>query len=125
MKRDYKSGVIDTAIQKARNISRPDALKKVVRVQDSQRPVFTVSFDPRLPSISKIVNRHWRTMRQDPYLAQVFPQPPLIAYKRPANIKDKMIRAKVPDPTPARPRRVDSLQTASQYKRQNNKSQSS
>ena len=63
LKRDYKSGVIDTAIQKARNISRPDALKKVVRVQDSQRPVFTVSFDPRLPSISKIVNRHWRTMR--------------------------------------------------------------
>ena len=78
--RDYKSGVINNAIQKARKISRPEALKKVVKIQNSQRPVFTVSFDPRLPSISKIVNRHWRTMRQDPYLAQVFPQPPLIAY---------------------------------------------
>ena len=45
-------------------------------------------------------------MRQDPYLAQVFPQPPLVAYKRPANIKDKIVRAKVPDPTPTRPKRV-------------------
>ena len=55
LNRDYKSGIIDNAIQKARKISRPEALKKVVKVQDSQRPVFTVSFDPRLPSISKIV----------------------------------------------------------------------
>ena len=42
---------------------------------------------------------------EDPYLAEVFPVPPLIAYKRPQNIKDKIIRAKVPDPVPARPRR--------------------
>ena len=45
-------------------------------------------------------------MRQDPYLAQVFPQPPLVAYKRPANIKDRLIRAKIPEPTPPRPRRT-------------------
>ena len=35
-----------------------------------------------------------------------FPQPPLIAYKRPANIKDEIVRAKVPDPTPSRPKRA-------------------
>ena len=60
----------------------------------------------RLPSISKIVSRHWRTMRQDPYLAKVFPQPPLVAYKRPANLKVKLVRAKVPYPAPTRSRRV-------------------
>ena len=104
--RDYKGGVINNAIEKARQIPRTEALKKVVRGKDSQRPVFVISFDPRLPSITNIVSRHWRTMRQDPYLAQVFPQPPLVAYKRPANIRDKLIRAKVPDPTPVRPRRI-------------------
>ena len=45
-------------------------------------------------------------MRQDPYLAQVFPQPPLVAYKRPDNLKNRLIRAKIPDPTPPRPRRT-------------------
>ena len=39
-------------------------------------------------------------------LAMVFPLPPLVAYKRPPNIKDKLIRAKVPDTLPARPRRI-------------------
>ena len=45
-------------------------------------------------------------MQQDPYMAEVFPQPPLVAYKRPPNIKDRLIRAKIPDPSPARPKRI-------------------
>jgi hypothetical protein len=32
----------------------------------------------------------------DPYLNEVFPQPPLIAYKRQKNIRDYLVRAKVP-----------------------------
>ena len=98
--------MINAAIQKARKISRSEALKKVVKVKESQRPVFVIAFDPRLPSISQIVSRHWRTMRQDPYLAQVFPQPPLVAYKRPANLRDKLIRAKVPELPPPRIKRI-------------------
>ena len=38
----------------------------------------------------------------DPHLKEVFPLPPLVAYKRPPNIKDKVIRAKVPPETPKR-----------------------
>ena len=45
-------------------------------------------------------------MVKDPYLADVFKEPPLIAYKRAQNIKDKIIRAKVPPLAPLRPRRV-------------------
>ena len=36
---------------------------------------------------------------QDNYLKNVFPSPPLIAYKRQQNIKDKIIRAKVANKT--------------------------
>ena len=104
--RDYKPGIIQTAIQRARSIPRSEALKKVERQKHSQRPVFVIGYDPRLPSINQIINRHWRTMQQDPYMAEVFPQPPLVAYKRPPNIKDRLIRAKVPDPSPARPKRI-------------------
>ena len=45
-------------------------------------------------------------MHQEPYLADVFPLPPLVAYRRPPNIRYKLIRAKVPDPLPERPRRI-------------------
>ena len=42
-------------------------------------------------------------MTTDPHLKEVFPLPPLVAYKRPPNIKEKLIRAKVPPLAPNRP----------------------
>ena len=44
-------------------------------------------------------------MIQDPRLKEVFPVPPLVAYKRPKNIRDKMIRSKVPPLPSSRPKR--------------------
>ena len=44
-------------------------------------------------------------MVQDPRLKDVFPEPPLVAYKRPNNIKDKLVRSKVPPSNSGRPRR--------------------
>ena len=105
LSRDYKSGMIDSAIERARNIPRSEAVKRVSKEKTSERPVFVIHFDPRLPSIPAIVKKHWRTMVQDPRLQEVFPAPPLVAYKRPQNIKDKIIRSKVPPQRGARPKR--------------------
>ena len=105
IERDYKPGIIDAAIDRARQISRNDALKKVQDNKKNKRPVFVITHDPRLPSISGIVQKHWRTMVTDPHLKEVFPEPPLIAYKRPQNVREKIIRAKVPPMAPSRPKR--------------------
>ena len=64
--RDYKPNIIKTAIDRARNIPRDDALQKVVRKSDSRRQVFVLTYDPRLPSANQIVKKHWRVMVQDP-----------------------------------------------------------
>ena len=45
-------------------------------------------------------------MTQDPRLQEIFPVPPLVAYKRPKNIKDKLIRSKVPQQSTSRPARL-------------------
>ena len=103
--RDYRPGIIDAAITRAKAIPRSDALKRVIRSKNTKRPVFVVKFDRRLPSVTQITRRHWRTMVQDPYLATVFPEPPLIAYTRPQTIKDKLIRARLP-PINSRPKRI-------------------
>ena len=103
--RDYKTGLIDAAIDKARKVSRSEALKRVKKSSTTQRPVFAITYDPRLPSIAGIMSKHWRTMTKDPHLAETFPQPPLVAYRRPKNIRDKLIRSKVPAPAPVRPKR--------------------
>ena len=67
--REYSPGIIDSAIAKAKAIPRQEALRRVTGQQITNRPVFVVSFDPRLPSIPNIPRKHWRSMvGQEPYL---------------------------------------------------------
>ena len=100
--RDYPENLIDSAIEKARKIPRKVALLKVRNKKSQNRPVFALKYDPRLPSISTIGAKHWREMIcQDQYLKKVFPQPPLTAYRRQNNIRDILVKAKVP-PAPSR-----------------------
>ena len=55
-----------------------------------------MEYHPALPSLSKILKKHWRVMTEDPHLAEAFPLPPMVSYRRPPNIKDKLVRSKIP-----------------------------
>ena len=71
--RDYKKNLINSAIEKALKIPRSEAIKKVIRDSKGDRVVFSIRYDPRLPSITKIVRKHHRTMiEDDPRLKGVF-----------------------------------------------------
>ena len=99
LQREYTSGVINTAIAKARAIPRQVALRQVLRQAINTRPVFVALYDPRLPSIPNITSRHWRSMVSEcNYLKEVFPEPPLVSYKRQRNIREILVRAKVAPP---------------------------
>ena len=89
--------MVSAAITKARNMPRHIALQKVVKPLKQKRPISVVSWDPRLPSIDAIQKKHYRTMTSiDPYLKEVYPEVPLVAYRRPKNIREYLIRAKLP-----------------------------
>ena len=103
--RQYKVGVINAAIERAKAVPREKALERVVKPKTSDRPVFIVRYHPALPSVSKITKKHWRTMCLDPEMRDKFPKPPLVAYKRPQTIRNKLIRAKVPSKN-VKPKRV-------------------
>ena len=94
---NYKNNLINAAIEKAVKIPRAEAIKKVIRKKDPDRVVFSIMYDPRLPSISHILQKHYRTMvASDPKLKEIFPKPPMVAYRRPPSIGDKLIHSKVP-----------------------------
>ena len=48
-----------------------------------------------------------RKLSMDPYLSEVFPDPPIVAYKRQRNIRDLLIRAKLPKHTKPYPKRIN------------------
>ena len=60
--RNYNPGMVDSALEKARKAPRERALKKVEIKKKTLRPVLATPYDPRLPAISSIVAKHWRTM---------------------------------------------------------------
>ena len=96
LEREYPPGVVDAAIAQARAIPRSVALRRVYRQPTNNRPVFVACYDPRLPSLPKITTKHWISMTgQDSYLESVFPEPPLVSYRRQKKIRETIIRAKV------------------------------
>ena len=61
---------------------------------DNMRPVFVASFDPQLPKLQQIITKHWKTMTHtDSHLKDVFPKPPLVAFKQQRNLRDFLVRA--------------------------------
>ena len=87
--------------EKALSVPRAKALKRVVRTSDTNRVVFPVTYHPALPSVPAIIGKHHRTMiNKDPGLKETFSKPPMVAYRRPPNLRNKLIRSKLPAPAP-------------------------
>jgi hypothetical protein len=93
--RRYNKNVLKAAISKAKTVPRAEVLKKVTKTKN-ERPVLAITYNPKLPSISKIVQKHWNTMAKDPNAKKCFPKPPMIAFKQPDNLKRMLCHAKVP-----------------------------
>ena len=72
----------------------------------TKRPILATKFYPRFPALSNIITKHWRLMKShDQHLTNVFKEPPLVAFKKQKNLKDLLIRAKVPGPIKERSER--------------------
>ena len=75
------------------------ALTKVTKKITEKGPIFALKFDPRMPSIPQILAKHWRSMvSQDQYLKECFPKPPLTAFRKQPNIRNLLIKSKIPPP---------------------------
>jgi hypothetical protein len=92
----YNKNVLKAAIVKAKTVPRVEALKKVTRTKN-ERPVLDITCNPKLPSVSKIIQKHWTTMSKDPNAKKCFPKPPMVAFKQPDNLKRMLCHAKVPN----------------------------
>ena len=98
--RKYPLEMIESSMRRARAIPREKAIEPTMaKTTILRQPVLAVTWDPRLPFLQVINKKHWKSMKMsDKHLENVFPDPPLIAYKRQKNIRDFVVRAKVPPP---------------------------
>ena len=75
LSRGYTSQIIEAAIAKARAIPRLETLKCVSRPTTTDRPTYVVLYDRRLPLMTDITRKHWRSMvNQSNQMLKVFPE---------------------------------------------------
>ena len=95
LSRGYRTKFILAAFDKVKVLDRTVALQKSVK-KDVDRIVLSIPYDPRLPSVSSILYKFWKVMIENPRLKKIFPSPPMVCWTRPKNLREHLIRAKLP-----------------------------
>jgi hypothetical protein len=78
------------------------ALAQHQEIRDEQQPParqqktnLITTYHPQLSGLSQILKRHYHILEADPRLKSFFPTPPGITYRRTANLRDRLVHARV------------------------------
>ena len=96
--RGYKPKLINDIRKTVSHEKRPDYLKQKPIKNDKYPLVFITEYTGHLQSktLKTALTKHWGIIQKNARLNQIFPTPPLIAFKRANNIQDKLVKAKLP-----------------------------
>jgi len=95
LSRGYKEKVINPAFDRVKALERSDTLIKTVK-HSNQPVVLSLKYHPGLPKISAILKKHHSVLIKDPQMKEIFPNPLIVSYQRPKNLREILIRAKLP-----------------------------
>ena len=95
--RGHSAKKVQQAINRARSVPRPSALeqKPINDVTKSRIPL-VVTFHPNLPPFLNITNDNHHILHTSDRLQRAVPETPDLAYRRPRDLRDFIVRAKVP-----------------------------
>ena len=101
--RGYKSRLVEGQYDRVRKLPgenyterRKLALEKRVRQKQSDRVIGVFDFNPVLPPIGGVLNKHWRTMISDnPELKEPFPEPPMAALRQGPSLRRILCKSKL------------------------------
>ena len=58
------------------------------------RNPLVITYNPHITCIAEIAHRHWGFLKSKERLSRIFAEPHLIAYRRPKNLRDKLVSTK-------------------------------
>ena len=100
-KRGYKLGLIKDGIRKAAERSRDDVLKPSDKdnVQKDERVIFSTTYNPIVPDLKKKLKEMQPVLLTSERCKTIFPDPPLLAYRRNRNLNDMLVSRRLPNNT--------------------------
>ena len=93
-RRGYNDNVIDRGFSKASEIDRNDLLEYKEKKIKKRVPL-VLTYHSSLEKISGIGRHHWKEIQKSETLTKLFPEPPVVAFRRPKRNKDTLVRAAV------------------------------
>ena len=70
-------------------------LQKVAN-KSKEKTTFVITFDPRLPNMGQVLQKHFKTMTLDPEMKEAFPEGIQVRLRY-RNIKEQLCRARLYD----------------------------
>lgn len=101
--RHYPTDVINSALSKVKQIPRTQTLQPTTTSAAEERPILSLLYHPAVHRVRKILLSNWNILHSRAEVAEIFDQPPLIAYKRDTNIRDTLVRSKLQESTQRTP----------------------
>ena len=101
--RGYNKEALAPQFERATAKPREDCLLPSLKKRQSPQIPLVVTYSPTLPSLSKITGQHHHILHLSERTKRAFPQPPTIAYRRPKNLRDLLVRADLAPRTPHPP----------------------
>ena len=92
--RGYQYKFVCDQIQKDRGMDRDKLIKRPTQPPIDRIP-FTVTYHPRLPNIGGFLNELHPLLQLSDRCNQAVPHVPMMAFRRPKNLQDYLVRAKL------------------------------
>ena len=94
MRRGYTSQIIENAFSEIRTMDRSVLLRYKTKRQSTRVPL-VVTYHPDGPHFAQIIRKHWGIIESVDEINAIFKDPPIVAFRRPKNLKDHLVRAKI------------------------------
>ncbi|KAJ8034008.1 hypothetical protein HOLleu_24414 [Holothuria leucospilota] len=95
-KRQYPTKILTGALHRIQGIDRAEALSKKSNTSTNLRIPLVISHHPSVRPIIRAVYRNIETLRKDPSTRDLFPEPPITAFRVEKNISKHLVRASHP-----------------------------
>lgn len=95
-KRGYNGKFIENQLKRADNLNRKELLQRKNKIKKtSERIPLVVTFTDLLPDIHDIVKKRINILHNCNLMKEIFPEPPLVAYRRDRNLADIIVHGKL------------------------------
>ena len=93
--RDYPATTVEKHLSEVNFYDRKKALEQRNKNACKKILPFVTQYQPALPNLKNILMGKWHLIQNQPYLRNIFKEPPLISYRKGKSLKDTLVRAKL------------------------------